>query len=317
MSGIERIIDFSQEPAYVRAGNGLLVVEAGAGSAEGPAPPEAAGVGGTAGRRVMSVPLAEVAAVILAHPQVTITRGALGGLAEAGAVVVICDEHWAPVSMALPLTGYHAPARRMAAQVGAGLPVRKRLWQQIIRAKIRAQAALLEQERGEDLGLRNMAEEVKSGDPENVEGQAARIYWGNLFGDVSFQRRTDAPNQNRYLNYGYAIVRAVVARAICASGLHPGMGVHHHHRENAFCLADDLMEAFRPAADELALEVLRNHGPDAPMGKAVKGRLAEVVNQRFDIEGEQRELFDAAARLAGSIAAVFEGRAERAILAEF
>jgi CRISPR-associated protein Cas1 len=253
----------------------------------------------------------------LAHPQTTITRGALGGLAEAGAVVVVCDETYMPISMALPLAGFHAPARRMAAQIEATLPVRKRLWQQIVRAKILAQAALLEQERGNDFGLRNMAGEVKSGDPENLEGQAARVYWQSIFDDPSFQRRTDVPNQNRYLNYGYAVVRAVTARAICATGLHPGLGIHHHHRENAFCLADDLMEPFRPAADELALGVLRDFGPDAAMDKKIKPRLIDVVNARFAIEGEERSLFDCAARLAASVAAVFEGQAERAIVPEF
>jgi len=297
-STCERILDFSQHPAYLRADGALLSIE----SADNP---------------IATLPFAEIAAVLLSHPQTTITRGALAGLAQAGAIVVTADESYLPISMMLPLTGFHAPARRMAAQLAAQLPTRKRLWQQVIHAKISAQASLLEEERGEDFGLRSLAAEVRSGDPDNCEGQAARIYWPSLFNDLNFTRRSDVPNQNRYLNYAYAIVRAVTTRAICAVGLHPGLGLHHHHRENPFCLADDLMEPFRPAADRIALNVLRDFGPDAEMEKKLKARLIDVTNQRFDIAGEQRTLFDALAKLALSVASVFEGRGDRATLPDF
>ena len=298
MSGIEHILDFAQQRAYLRADGGLLVVEG-------------------ADNSKATVPFAEIAAVVLAHPQVTISRGALSSLAEAGAVIVTCDERFMPISMTMPLTGYHAPARRMMAQINAPLPVHKRLWQQIVKAKIHAQATLLEDTRHDDFGLRALAGEARSGDPDNCEGQAARVYWPALFSSAEFLRRRDGQDQNRFLNYGYAVLRAVTCRAICAAGLHPGLGIHHHHRENAFCLADDLMEPFRPSVDRLALAVLGEFGADAMMDKAVKGRLLEVVKERFEAQGEERTLFDTLARLAGSVGAVFAGAAERAVLPDF
>jgi len=294
---MNHVIDISTKGAVLRVRDGLL-------SLQFKDEPE------------VTVPLGEVAALVLACPQTTLTQPVLSGLASAGAAVISCDERYMPIAMSLPLTGYHAPARRMMAQAKASRPMCKRLWRQIVRVKVRAQGSLLKELRGDDFGLLAMADLVRSGDAENVEGQAARVYWPALFDDVAFLRRTDLENQNRYLNYGYAVLRAVVARAICAAGLHPGLGIFHHHRENAYCLADDLMESLRPVVDRKAVEVTAIAGPDAPMDTRVKGMLLEVATQRYDMEGQKRTLFDVAAIMASSLAMVFEGQRRELILPE-
>jgi CRISPR-associated protein Cas1 len=207
-------------------------------------------------------------------------------------------------------------AERFARQAAAALPTRKRLWRQIVRAKIRAQAALLKSLHGSTFGLEALVPLVKSGDPKNVEAQASRRYWPALFADKSFRRDVDANDQNRYLNYGYAVIRAVIARAICAAGLHPSLGLHHHNRYNAFCLADDLLEPLRPLADSAALKVLRTRGPDAPMDRETKEILLGFLTRRYELEGESRTLFDLAARTAASLAAVFNGEGKKLLIPE-
>lgn len=293
---MNHVIDISSKGGRLRVRDGLLCIALGE-------DPE------------VTVPLKEVAALVLGCPQITLTQPVMSGLALAGAVLISCDERYTPVAMSLPLTGYYAPAKRMLAQAQASLPARKRIWRDIVRAKVRAQGRLIEELRGEDWGLIEMAERVRSGDMENIEGQAARVYWLALFGDA-FLRRTDGADQNRYLNYGYAVVRAIVARAICAAGLHPGIGVHHHHRENAYCLADDLIESVRPVVDRKVVAVMEMAGPDAPMDKRVKGMLLEIASERYDVEGEKRSLFDVASMMASSLGQVFEGERDQIILPE-
>lgn len=291
----ERIVDVSEVGAYLHVQDGRLLVESG-------------------GEVLGDVPLHHLAGVILTHPRVTISRGALAGLAEAGAVVVVCGENFLPVGMQLGLTGYHAPARRLAAQAQVGRPVCKRAWQQIVQSKIRNQAAVLRELRGDDGGLGALAGRVGSGDPQNVEAQAARRYWPLLFDRAEFRRKPEAPDENRMLNYGYAILRAMTARAICAAGLHPGLGVHHHHRNNAYCLADDLMEPLRPFVDRAVVELAGTFGADAPLDRDVKRELISAVYGRVELGGEQRTVLDALGRIAGSLAGLFEKRCVRLVL---
>lgn len=292
----DRIIDIAESPAYLRVRDGLLCIRRDKDD-----------------ESEATVPLKEIAAVVLTHPQITCTRTVLSGLSEAGAVVVACDDRFLPVAMMLPLTGYHAPARRLASQANASVPTLKRLWQQVIIAKVRAQAALLIDLRKDDCGLNDLAKQVRSGDPENIEAQAARIYWLALFKDVDFTRNPGAgtADQNRFLDYGYAVLRAAVARAICASGLHPGLGLHHHHRNNPYCLADDLMEPFRPLIDRAVAELVADGLHDAALDKTIKPRLIEPVMARYQLNGEERTLFDVLGRMTASLAAVFEERQER------
>ena len=287
----DRIIDFSDAPARLRARYDQLIVTR----------PDEADV---------SIPLADLAVVIVSHPQVTYTQAVLCGLAERGASLVACNRRHLPVGMVMPLVGHHAQAERFAAQARAPLPVRKRLWQQVVRAKIEAQAAVLEDLHGTDHGLRALVPLVRSGDPANVEARASRRYWPRLFTDLSFRRDPDREDQNVLLNYGYAVLRAIVARAICGAGLHPCLGIHHHNRYDTFCLADDLMEPFRPTVDRAVVEYMSSHDAVYGLESAAKQTIISELTARYLVDGEQRTLFDTAARLASSLAQVFLAKAD-------
>ena len=285
----DRIIELSSCPVYVSVDNGLITLDF---KTESPR---------------VQVPPGEIAAVVAAHYAVTFTREAVALLADSGAQLVICDKRGLPAAMLMPLRGFHQPATRLAQQAATKEPVRKRLWRQVVRSKVRAQGSMLHKLRGEDAGLMQMATEVKSGDTGNIEGQAARIYWRKLFGE-DFRRDPDGFDQNRFLNYGYGVLRAVTCRAICAAGLHPGLGIHHHHRANPFCLADDLMEPFRPLVDQIVFQLWNEQMGMAVLTPVLKKRLLAILTSRLTLDGEIRGMFDVLARLSISLASVIEGR---------
>lgn len=291
----DRVIDLSEQAAYVSLRNGLLQVKAEAGSAE--------------------VPLDELAVVIAANPQVTFTHGAISGMAQAGVMLVCCDEKRLPAAMLLAVQGNHVQTERFARQVEASEPTRKRLWQQVIQEKIRAQSRVLMERNGEDAGLAPLAELVRSGDPENLEAQAARRYWSALF-PGGFRRNPQDEDQNILLNYGYAIARALVARAIVGAGLHPSFGLHHHNRGNPFCLADDLMEPLRPMVDRVVARWVDENGPAAPLDRPARQALVAVCLGPARIEDERRSLPDAVFRMASSLEAVYAGRGKRLSIPE-
>lgn len=293
----DRILDLSECPARLRVRNNQLVIA-------------------REGTDDVSLPLADLAVLVVSHPQVTYTQAVLAGLAAAGGVFVACDAACMPVAMLLPLTGHHVQTERFAAQARAPRPVCKRLWRQLIRAKVRAQAALLEELHGDDHGLKPLSTRVRSGDPSNIEGQASRRYWPALFADPNFRRRRENPDQNALLNYGYAVLRAIVARAICAAGLHPSLGLHHHNRYNGYCLADDLMEPFRPLVDRIVYAFVKEHGVPAELTPTVKRELLTPLTGRVMLDGEQRTLFDVLGTVAASLAEVFMGNARRLTLPE-
>ena len=258
----------------------------------------------------VSVPIEDLAAIVLANPQVTCTVPALAALMDHGATVVVCNASHTPCGLMLPTAAHFSQTERFAAQASAAKPVSKRLWKQIVQHKVREQACLLEQIRGGDFGLRELAHTVRSGDPRNVEAQAARRYWPALFDDPDFRRRRDADDQNRLLNYGYAVLRATVGRAISAVGLHPSLGLHHHNRYNAFCLADDLMEPYRVLVDQAVIEHVATYGKNAPLDRVARQALLDPFTQRLDSGGESRSLFDHLARTASSLAKVYLQQAE-------
>lgn len=218
--------------------------------------------------------------------------------------------------MMLPLQGHTTQVERMAAQIAVKLPIKKRLWQSVVIAKLRSQAAVLKLETGTDGGLAEIARTVRSGDVDNREAYAARRYWISLMGE-DFVRDRDAADVNRILNYGYTVLRAMTGRAICAAGLHPSLGIHHHNRYSQFCLADDLMEPFRPVVDRAALAIRRTWGADAPLDRTVKTELLAALNHRYLVKDERRQLFDIIARLASSLAAVYLGQRTTLELPEF
>jgi CRISPR-associated protein Cas1 len=294
---MERIIDLAGEPARLSVRNSCLVIERGA-------EPE------------VTSPLGEVAVLLLAHPQLLLTQPVLARLASAGGMVIVCDDKHMPAAMLLPLEAHFTQGERFAQQTRISDPTRKRLWQSIVKAKVHAQARVLMELRGDDAGLDELAGNVRSGDPDNLEARASRRYWPALFRDPTFRRRRFGGNQNTLLNYGYAVLRAIVARAVCASGLHPSLGLYHHNRYDAFRLADDLMEPYRPIVDRAVAFYCEAYGPAAELDKRAKATLIGALLQRFDVEGEKRTLFDIVQRSAASLAAVFAGQRRTLVLPE-
>lgn len=293
----ERIIDLSADAARLRIKIERLIVS-------------------REGQEDVAVPLDEVAVLIVAHREVVYTQAVLAEIAAHGGVFIACNGRSMPVGMMLPIEQHHLQAERFQHQARAAEPTKKRIWQQIVRAKVRAQARLLRELHDDDHGLGALSGKVLSGDAKNVEAQAARRYWGALFGDPAFRRYRDGPDQNRLLNYGYAVLRAQVSRAVCAAGLHPSLGVHHHNRYDAFCLSDDLMEPFRPIVDRAVVAVVATHGEEAPMDRPVKGLLIGALTGRFVLDNESRTLFDILTRTASSLAKIFMGEVKRLALPE-
>lgn len=205
-------------------------------------------------KQVVSIPTAEIQCLILANPAITATGAVLSQLAETGAIVVISAKNHLPTAMQLPLNGNYIQNERFRAQVSASVPLNKRLWQTIVKEKIRSQGLLLKSLHGDDFNLLKLSEQVNSGDTENMEGRAAVIYWKNLFNKPFLRNRENSDN-NLLLNYGYAVLRAMTARACCAAGLHPTLGINHHNRYNPYCLADDVMEPYRWIVDETVVKL--------------------------------------------------------------
>ena len=294
----DRILDLSESAARLSVRDGLLTVA-------------------REGQEAATIPLGDLAVLVVSHPQVSYTHAVLAGLVAQGGAFVTCDERHLPVGMLLPVDAHYVQAERFAIQARASLPMRKRLWRQIVRAKVRAQGNLLAELHGDDYGLTALAVETLSGDPSNIEAQASRRYWPALFANADWRRNREAEDQNRHLNYGYAILRAIVARAICAAGLHPSLGLHHHNRYNSFCLADDFMEPLRPLVDRAVVEIVRTAGPEAALDRRTKAALLQAVTGRHEIQGDKRTVFEIASMMASSLVAVLEKREKRLVFPEF
>ena len=229
-------------------------------------------------REPVKVPVAEIQCLILANPAIRISGAVLAALAENKAVVVISGGDRLPVAMQFPLSGNYLQTERFHAQINASEPLSKRLWQTVVKAKIRRQAEALRQFHQQDFGLSSLVPKVLSGDTSNIEARAAAIYWKHLFGRP-FTRERSAPDSNLLLNYGYAVLRAMTARACCAAGLHPTLGINHHNRYDPFCLADDLMEPFRPVVD-CAVRMLN---PDnSEIGELSAASRREIISALLD-----------------------------------
>ena len=221
-----------------------------------------------------TIPIEDVGVVVIEHQQVNITIPLLNALADHGVQVVICDSKGMPSAMLQNLNGNQLQGETLRLQMSLGEVTKKQLWKQIVEAKIKNQAALLRKlgRRGEL--LKPYYQNVKSGDADNREGAAARVYFGEVFGS-GFVRRRESPGINALLNYGYTILRAATARAIVSSGLLPAIGVFHHHRSNAFPLADDLMEPYRPYVDEIVFRLVE--AEKIALSKEVKAQLLQVL----------------------------------------
>lgn len=227
---------------------------------------------------VKRIPIEDIGVVVLDNRQITITQGALGALLDNNVAVISCDEHRMPSGLILPLSGNTTQSERFRYQIDASLPLKKQLWQQTVQAKILNQSSALYLRR--DLNCGNMeawAKQVKSGDSDNLEGRAAAFYWQNLFGHINgFRRNREGVTPNNLLNYGYAVLRAVVARSLVGSGLLPTLGIHHHNRYNVYCLADDIMEPYRPYVDMLVADIVDSGTDCSALTTDIKRKLLSI-----------------------------------------
>lgn len=290
---MERIVDIATDGRHLSVHRGFLIV------AE-----ERVEVG--------RVPLDDVAAVIVHAHGVTWSTNLMVALAERGAPVLLCGANHSPAAVCLPIDGHHAQNGRMRAQWEAKRPLAKQLWRNIIIAKIRWQGAVLDANGCPANAFDLWARRVGSGDPENIEAQAARRYWGLLMGK-DFRRDRDAGGVNAMLNYGYAVMRAMCARAVVAAGLHPSIGVHHANRGNPFALADDVIEPFRPLVDALTVR-LRASGVESVTPEAKRAYAALIA---LDLPGDDgvTTVANAALRAGQTLARSFQtGRAADLVL---
>jgi CRISPR-associated protein Cas1 len=244
------------------------------------------------------IPIDDVEAVIASARGLTYSNSALAALAERGAPLVICGKNYTPAAVLMPMSGHFEQGVRMAAQASAARPINKRLWAQIVRAKITAQAEALDRIGAPSARLRRLAESVKSGDPDNCEAQAAQAYWTAFMGKA-FRRDRTAGGVNAFLNYGYAVLRAATARA----GLHPSLSIHHQSRGEALRLADDLMEPFRPAIDLVARQ-LRDDGA-TEVDPTAKARLARALHLEYAAANGRTALSYCLSHLCSSLVRVY------------
>lgn len=258
---------------------------------------------------VRTVPVEDIGVVVLEDRQITITNVALDALLQNNCAVIICDEKHMPSGMLLPLEGNTVQSERFGNQIEASLPLKKQLWQQTVQAKIRNQASVLKRLSGVETGcMLAWANDVKSGDSDNLEGRAAAYYWKNVFPQLpGFTRDREGEMPNNLLNYGYAIVRAVIARALVSSGLLPTLGIHHHNRYNAYCLADDIMEPYRPYVDELVIKIMRSGVDYGELTPELKRQLLGLPVTEVVIGGQRSPMMVAATQTTSSLCKCFSG----------
>lgn len=294
---IKRTLCFSH-PAYLSLRNGQLVVKLEPHDNE----PE----------KQATIPIEDIGFVVLDHRQITLTHGALSALVDNNAAVVTCDDCHMPIGLLLPLEGHTVQSERFQEQIAASLPLRKQLWQQTVQQKILNQAALLSELHGLEVGnMRQWATDVRSGDTTNLEGRAAAFYWSQMFPSIpDFTRSREGAYPNSLLNYGYAILRAIIARALVGSGLLPTLGIHHHNRYNAYCLADDIMEPYRPYVDRLVVQTM-SECSDVDVTAAIKRHLLTIPTLEVRISGQRSPLMVAASQTSASLARCFSGEIRR------
>ncbi|WP_277069339.1 type II CRISPR-associated endonuclease Cas1 [Prevotella corporis] len=256
-----------------------------------------------------TIPIEDIGVVILDHRRITITSGILEALLENNCAVITCDQKSMPVGLLLPLCGNTTQNERFRTQLDASLPLRKQLWQQTVKQKILNQEYVLRNNTDKETNcMRVWANDVRSGDPDNLEARAAAYYWKNLFKDYpDFVRDREGTPPNNLLNYGYAILRAVIARSLVGSGLLPTLGIHHHNRYNAYCLADDIMEPYRPYVDELVLDLIRQNEDISEINKRLKMQLLGIPMLDVVINGKRSPLMIAAQQTTASLYKCFAG----------
>ena len=259
-----------------------------------------------------TIPIEDIGVVILDNRRITITSGAMEALLENNCAVITCNQKSMPIGLLLPLSGNTIQNERFRTQLDASLPLRKQLWQQTIKQKILNQEYVLRTNTDKETNcMRIWANDVRSGDPDNLEARAAAYYWKNLFENYpNFARDREGEAPNNLLNYGYAILRAVIARALVGSGLLPTLGIHHHNRYNAYCLADDIMEPYRPYVDQLVLDIIHNSTEISEITREIKIQLLSIPTLDVIMNSKRSPLMIAAQQTTASLAKCFAGESK-------
>ena len=295
---IKRTLYFGN-PAYLKTNNEQLVIEM------------------HDSGETKTTPIEDIGILILDHQQITITQSLLAKLLANNTAVISCDHTHHPTGMMLNLEGNSLQSLKFQAQIEATAPLKKQLWQQTVEYKILNQAAVLSFERADNKLLLNLAKQVKSGDSDNCEAQAATYYWKRVFPDfLEFRRERYGPPPNNLLNYGYAILRALVARSLVASGLLPTLGIHHRNQYNSYCLADDIMEPYRPYVDLVVCQIIRSNGKFLEITPSMKKALLEIPALDVKIDGQKSPLMNAVQRTTASLAKCFEGKSRKLLYPE-
>lgn len=265
-----------------------------------------------------TLPIEDIGVLIIDHQQITISQALIAKLLANNVAFISCDTSHHPTGMLLNLDGNTLQSQKFLAQVEASVPLKKNLWQQTVSCKISNQATLLESCRVAVKNMRNWSTEVKSGDSENHEAVAAVYYWKNLFQIFpAFKRERFGPPPNNLLNYGYAILRAVMARSLVASGLLPTLGIFHKNQYNAYCLADDIMEPYRPFVDKVVLNIVNLNGKFLELTPNMKKELLNIPAMDVKINNEKSPLMVAVQKTTASLAKCFEGKQRKILYPEF
>ncbi|OSZ82589.1 subtype II CRISPR-associated endonuclease Cas1 [Chitinophagaceae bacterium IBVUCB1] len=296
---IKRTLYFGN-PAYLKTSNEQLIIEM------------------TDTGETKQVPIEDIGVLILDHQQITITQALMAKLLANNTALITCDNTHHPVGLFLNLDGNTLQSQKFQAQVEASVPLKKQLWQQTVITKIQNQAAVLELEKIHNGLLLTFAKDVKSGDSDNHEAKAAAYYWKNIFPDfLNFTRERFGAPPNNLLNYGYAILRAVVARSLVGSGLLPTLGIFHKNQYNAYCLADDVMEPYRPFVDRIVCNIVRMNGQYLEMTPNMKKELLQIPAMDVSIDGQKSPLMNAVQRTTASLAKCFEGKTKKILYPKF
>ena len=259
-----------------------------------------------------SIPIEDIGVLILDHQQISITHGLMNALEAHKCALITCSASHMPSGLFLPLDAHSLQSERFRVQIEATLPLKKQLWQQTVRMKIQNQARVLEEIYTQpQANMLAWVKQVRSGDPDNLEARAAVYYWANLFPSLpKFTREREESAPNALLNYGYALLRAAVARSLVSVGLLPTLGIHHHNRYNAYCLADDIMEPYRPYVDKFVQEIYEREYPES-LTKDIKHRLLTIMEQDVVIDGITHPLSIATSLTASSLVRCFEGSSKQ------
>ena len=260
-----------------------------------------------------TLPIEDIGVVILDHKQITITHALIDALLANNVAIVTSNDKHLPVGLMLPLDGNTLQSERFRAQIDASEPLKKQMWQQTIVAKILGQAHVLGTQLIEHNNMLKWAKDVRSGDPENMEARAAAFYWRNMFEKDAFIRDPQGLPPNNLLNYGYSIVRAMMARALVGAGLLPTLGIHHHSRYDAYCLADDIMEPYRPFVDMKVLEMWKKGNITNDISSEQKRELLGVTTMDVSISGHRSPMMLAIQTTAQSVQKCFSGEARKII----